>query len=71
MEENKKIVATQILVEWSNNPKMQVLLNDMPKQLRQDFDDWLSEIENEENSRQKLNLLVARVQVPSKLNDKC
>ena len=63
MEENKKIVATQILVEWSNNPKMQVLLNDMPKQLRQDFDDWLSEIENEENSRQKLNLPVARVQV--------
>ena len=63
MEENKKIVATQILVEWSNNPKMQVLLNDMPKQLRQDFDDWLSEIENEENSRQKHNLPVARVQV--------
>ena len=51
MEENKRIVATQILVEWSNNPKMQVLLNDMPEQLRQDFDDWLSKIESEENSR--------------------
>ena len=40
MEENKKIVATQILVEWS-----------MPSQLQADFDAWLSEIENEENSR--------------------
>ena len=47
----KHIVSTKILVEWSNDPKMQVLLNDMPKQLLADFDEWLSEIENEENSR--------------------
>ena len=63
MEENKKIVATQILVEWSDSPALVVLLANMPSQLRQDFDDWLSEIENEENSRQKHNLPVARVQV--------
>ena len=63
MEENKRIVATQILVEWSDSPALVVLLANMPSQLRQDFDDWLSEIENEENSRQKLNLPVARVQV--------
>jgi len=51
MEENKRIVATQILVEWSDSPALVVLLANMPSQLRQDFDDWLSEIENEENSR--------------------
>ncbi len=47
----KHIVSTKILVEWSDDPKMQVLLNDMPKQLLEDFDEWLSEIENEENSK--------------------
>ena len=63
MEENKRIVATQILVEWSGSPALVVLLANMPSQLQADFDAWLSEIENEENSRQKLNLPVARVQV--------
>ena len=37
----KHIVSTKILVEWSDDPKMQVLLNDMPKQLLADNDrDW-------------------------------
>ena len=47
MEENKKIVATQILVEWSDSPALAVLLANMPSQLQADFDAWLSEIEND------------------------
>lgn len=46
---NKTIIATQILIQWNNNPKMEILLNDMPDGLRQDFDEWLSDIEKEEN----------------------
>jgi hypothetical protein len=30
---------------------MEILLNDMPDGLRQDFDEWLSDIEKEENSK--------------------
>ena len=44
------ITATRIYVEWNDNPKMEVLYNDMPDGLRQDFDDWLSTIENERNA---------------------
>ena len=45
---NKTIVATQILIQWNDNPKLEILLNDMPDGLRQDFDEWLSDIEKEE-----------------------
>ena len=44
-----KIVSSKILIEWNDNPKMEVVLNDMPDGLRQDFDDWLSTIEDERN----------------------
>jgi chemotaxis response regulator CheB len=44
----RRIVSTTILVEWSDNPKPVVLNNDMPDGLRQDFDDWLTEIEEEQ-----------------------
>jgi len=46
----KYIVASQILVEWNDNPKLVVLMNDMPEWVRQPFDEWLSDIENEENA---------------------
>ena len=46
---NKTIIATQILIQWNDNPKMKILLNEMPDRLRQDFDEWLSDIEKEEN----------------------
>ena len=48
---NRRIIGTQILVEWSDNPKLEVLLHDMPDGLRQDFDEWLSTIEEEENAK--------------------
>jgi hypothetical protein len=46
---NRTIIATQILIQWNDNPKMEILFNDMPDGLRQDFDEWLSDIEAEEN----------------------
>jgi predicted glycosyltransferase len=44
----RRIVSTTILVEWSDNPKPVVLVNRMPVGLENDFDDWLNEIEEEE-----------------------
>jgi len=49
MSERKYIVSSQISVEWSDNPKLVVLMNDMPEYVRQPFDEWLSEIEEGEN----------------------
>lgn len=48
---NRRIIGTQILVEWSDSPKLEVLLHDMPSDLQQDFDEWLSTIEEEENAK--------------------
>ena len=47
----KSIVSTKIFVEWNDNPKPVVLNNDMPNGLANDFDDWLSEIEQAENEK--------------------
>ena len=49
----RRIVSTQILVEWSNNPKMEVLLHDMPTGLALQFDNWLADIEAEENAKDR------------------
>ena len=43
------IVSTQILIEWSDSPKLQICLHDMPTHLSMAFDEWLSEIEYERN----------------------
>mgnify|MGYP003112393968 CR=1 FL=1 len=53
MSEKKYIVSSQITVEWSDNPKPVVLIDDMPEYVRQPFDEWLSEIENEKNGREE------------------
>ena len=49
----RRIVSTQILVEWSNNPKMKLLSQDMPKNLSEEFDNWLEDIEAEENAKDR------------------
>ena len=46
----KRIVASQIAVEWNDKPKLVVLMNDMPEWVREPFDEWLRDIENEENA---------------------
>ena len=47
---SRRIVASQIAVEWNDNPKLVVLDNDMPDWVRQPFYKWLRYIENEENA---------------------
>ena len=49
----RRIVSTQILVQWSNNPKMKLLSQDMPKNLSEEFDNWLEDIEAEENAKDR------------------
>ena len=46
----RRIVATQIAVEWNDKPKLVVLDNDMPEWVREPFDEWLRDIESEENA---------------------
>ena len=46
----KYIVASQIAVEWNDKPKLVVLNNDMPEWVRKPFDEWLNNIEREENA---------------------
>ena len=48
---SRTIVSTVILVEWSDKPKMETLLHEMPDDLRQSFDEWLSDIEEEDNCK--------------------
>jgi hypothetical protein len=45
-----RIISSEILVEWNDNPKMETLLNTMPSDLQQLYDEWLSDIENERNA---------------------
>ena len=52
MERKFTIVSTQILIEWSDSPKLQICLHDMPDGLSQDFQDWLSSIEYERNEEE-------------------
>ena len=46
----RRIVASQIAIEWNDKPKLVVLMNDMPEWVREPFDEWLRDIENEENA---------------------
>ena len=47
---DKHIVATQISVEWNDSPKLVTLDAEMPDDLQELFDQWLSDIEHEINS---------------------
>ena len=44
-----RIVASQILVQWNDDPKMEVVLHDMPSDLEQSFGKWIESIEQERN----------------------
>ncbi len=45
----RHIVSYKILVEWSDNPELVELEYDMPNHVANAVDDWLVEIEEEEN----------------------
>tara|TARA_E500000305_G_C3841372_1_gene151900 strand:+ start:52 stop:237 length:186 start_codon:yes stop_codon:yes gene_type:complete len=49
----RHIVSFKILVEWSDNPKLVELENEMGNFLDNTFNDWLREIEDEENLSEK------------------
>ena len=54
LECNKKmydIVSTKIYAEWNGSPKMVLIEQEMPSDLQQLFDEWLIDIENEENAK--------------------
>ena len=44
-----EIVASQVLVQWNDDPKMEVVLHDMPSDLEQLYCEWLNSIEHERN----------------------
>ena len=54
MNNPRRIVSTKIMVEWSDNPKMEVLLHDMPDFVALPYDEWLSDIEREENVNEQV-----------------
>ena len=47
---NNRIVSTKIYAEWSDNPKLIALEHEMPNDLANLFDEWLSDIEEEQNA---------------------
>tara|TARA_X000001382_G_scaffold23311_1_gene14195 strand:+ start:914 stop:1078 length:165 start_codon:yes stop_codon:yes gene_type:complete len=49
MTDDKKIVASQIFVEWNDSPKLVRLDAEMHDDLAFLFDEWLRDIEDEVN----------------------
>ena len=47
----KQITSTLIKIEWNDKPKMETLTHEMPSDLQTAFDEWLSDIEAEENAK--------------------
>ena len=45
----RHIVGYPILVEWSDNPKLVALEHEMDGHLENTFNDWLRDIEDEED----------------------
>ena len=45
----RHIVSYKIYAEWSDNPKMVQLDHEMDGHLENTFNDWLRDIEHEEN----------------------
>ena len=45
----RHIVSYTILVEWSDSPRTVQLMNEMPNHVDNVFNEWLRDIEDEEN----------------------
>ena len=50
----RRIVSTRILLQWNDTPKEEISLHEMPHELSESFDRWLSMIEDEENAKSGL-----------------
>ena len=44
------IISSKVLIVWNDNPNMESVYLDMPDDLAQLFDEWLSTIEYERNA---------------------
>ena len=44
-----EILENQVLVQWNDDPKMEVVLHDMPSDLEKLYCEWLNSIEHERN----------------------
>ena len=47
----RHIVSYKIYAEWSDNPKMVQLDHEMDSDIENSFNEWLQQIEDEENSQ--------------------
>ena len=49
------IISTKILAQWSDEDKLVTIQQDMPSDLQELFDDWLSDIETEKKENERLD----------------
>ena len=47
----RHIVSYKIYAEWNDNPKMVELNHEMDSDIENSFNEWLQQIEDEENAR--------------------
>lgn len=47
------IVSSRIFIEWNDTPKEELVFHEMPNDLQELFDEWLSTIEDERNAMAK------------------
>ena len=52
------IISSKVLIEWNDNPKMETVNHDMPDDLAQLFDEWLSTIEYERNATWTVGIVI-------------
>lgn len=50
----RRITSSRILIQWNDSPKEETCFYDMPEELRESFDRWLSLIEDQENAKNGL-----------------
>ena len=47
------IISTKILAQWSDKDKLVKIQQDMPSDLQELFDNWLSDIETEKKEKER------------------
>ena len=50
-----QIISTKILAQWSDKDKLVKIQQDMPSDLQELFDNWLSDIETEKKEKERLD----------------
>ena len=50
----RRITSSRILIQWNDSPREETSFHDMPEELRESFDRWLTLIEDQENAKSGL-----------------